>query len=113
MIWIPGNAGRHSAFSFPFSNPLRNTLTLAILAFRKPYKPRDFAIAGRSHTVEIIGSNPMPPIEIMTIVCAFSARYVSTIIYKQEIATLTSPVFGDRTMALFRESPIYCRRKAA
>jgi hypothetical protein len=49
------------AFSFSFSNPLRNTSILAILAHRRPYKTRDFANAGHPHTVEESRSTPAPP----------------------------------------------------
>jgi hypothetical protein len=52
-------------------------MILAILAFRRPYKTRDFANAGRSHTVEVAGSNPAPPIGLTTTVARFSVFVLS------------------------------------
>jgi hypothetical protein len=49
---------------------------LAILAKRKSLFPYILGFSDHPHTVEVAGSNPAPPIGLMTSVCAFAARYL-------------------------------------
>src|SRR4051812_6956074 len=58
--WTPGGAS--ATVSFPVRNPLHEAGFLGEFARRRRGKCGEFACGGRPHTVEVVGSNPTPPI---------------------------------------------------